>query len=90
METRTDKTMKEKAKELIDRFMNYVEMKDFYGDDKELYNAKQCALICVDESIKDLTDSLEIAKDMHPHAKGLITGSIVSWKGVYKEIENYE
>jgi len=48
-------TPKEKAKELVDNFMHYVEMKDFFGDDKELENAKKCTLICVDEIIKSIS-----------------------------------
>jgi hypothetical protein len=39
----------EKAKELVDKFSKYVSEKDFFGDNRELDNAKQCALIAVDE-----------------------------------------
>ena len=51
-------TPKEKAKELVDRFKNdtviYTWDNNGYEIDKEtsLQNAKNCALICVDEKIK--------------------------------------
>ena len=38
-------TVKEKAKELVDRFLNEI---DVFG----LRRAKKCALICVDEILK--------------------------------------
>lgn len=49
--------------------------------------AKQCALIAVDEIIKDLKESLKVAEDLHLHARGLIIGSFVDWQEVKKEIE---
>ena len=50
--------MKQKAKELVDRFKPHAHFwvhdlgrqKDY--DEEQLENAKQCALICVDEKIK--------------------------------------
>ena len=39
-------TPKEKAKELVDRFLNEQ------NDTEEISQAKQCALICVDEVIE--------------------------------------
>ena len=45
-------TAKEEAKELIDRFMpfsDYNECDVFTQRENQLKNAKQCALICVDE-----------------------------------------
>jgi hypothetical protein len=42
-------TPKEKAKELVDKFRLHVLEKDFFGDNVEHDNAKQCALIAVDE-----------------------------------------
>jgi hypothetical protein len=50
-------TSKEKAKELVDRYKSYIQMADKYGDllsSQEIYFAKQCALIAVDETIKAL------------------------------------
>ena len=49
--------------------------------------AKQCALIAVDEIIKDLKESLKVAEDLHLHARGLIMGSFVDWQEVKTEIE---
>ncbi len=42
---------KEKAKELIDKFLNFVREKDFFGDSEEIKNAKQCALIAEEFAI---------------------------------------
>ena len=45
-------TPKEKAKELVDRFSNYVDYTecDLLNErETMLKNAKQCALICIDE-----------------------------------------
>jgi len=47
-------TPKEKAKELVDKFDNYVETEDFFGDSRVLENSKQCALIAVDEILEAL------------------------------------
>ena len=49
--------------------------------------AKQCALVAVDEIMKDLKESLKVAEDLHPHVRGLIMGSFVDWQEVKKEIE---
>ena len=42
-------TAKEKAKELINSFRDYAHG---YHDENETYNAKKCALICVDREIQ--------------------------------------
>jgi hypothetical protein len=47
-------TPKEKAKELVDKFRLHVLEKDFFGDSVEHDNAKQCALIAVDELINSM------------------------------------
>ena len=39
----------EKAKELVERFVNH--QSDDYPNSDENYHAKQCALICVDEML---------------------------------------
>jgi hypothetical protein len=44
-------TPKEKAKEFVDRFV--IHQNDDYPDSDEDYHAKQCALICVNEIIKE-------------------------------------
>jgi hypothetical protein len=43
-------TPKEKAKELVDSFIE-VNRKERYQDDLGVFEAKQCALICVDEIV---------------------------------------
>ena len=66
-------TPKEKAKELIDKM---------YGDELEYMTegqAKQCALIAVDEILGDIDDSI-----LHPQNKEAID----YWQEVKKEIEN--
>lgn len=47
-------TPKEKAKELFEQFNYHVEKKNFFGDDVEQRNTKQCALIAVNETINAL------------------------------------
>ena len=42
--------MKQKAKELVDKFIHHAE--SFHDN----HHAKQCALICVDEIIKQLIE----------------------------------
>ena len=66
-------TAKEKAKELIDKYN--VDLRPFseYGH-WDIYHAKQCALICVDELINEST----------------VTGNFIKkpyWEQVKKEIE---
>jgi len=65
----------EKANELIKKF-------SISGNGKE--NAK----ICVQEILNDLKESFEVAKDLHPHAEGLIAGSLAFWVIVKEELEN--
>ncbi len=82
-------TPREKALQLIDAFDEYAESRisdNGRGFDKK-YCSKQCALIAVDEIIKDLKESLKVAEDLHLHARGLIIGSFVGWQEVKKEIE---
>ena len=74
-------TPKEKAEELVEKY--YWTFGDGYLGEQHI----QCALIAVDEIINDLKESLEIAEGLHPHAKGLISGSLVAWQKVKKEIE---
>ena len=73
-------TPKEKAFELVVLFQDKVN-----GIRKEL--AKKQALKAVDVILNDLKESLEIAEGLHPHAKGLISGSLVAWQKVKIEIE---
>ena len=75
------KTPKEEAKELVDGFKKYVESDWLNSDfleqktisDTILFNAKQCALICVDkinnalQNIPDLQVSGNILLDQIKH-----------------------
>ncbi len=66
-----------KAKELVDKFENYVQDKDFFGDNSIKQNSKQCALIAVDEIIKSY------------ESKNLIYPKEVNyWQEVKNEINN--
>jgi hypothetical protein len=76
-------TPQKKAIELVERMAIY-----HWVDGVCKYEeAKQCALIAVDEIIKDLKESLKVAEDLHLHARGLIMGSFVDWQEVKTEIE---
>lgn len=44
--------------------------------------SKKNAMICMDEILDDLKTSFSIAQDLHPHAEGLISGSISFWTEV--------
>jgi hypothetical protein len=83
---------KEKALELIGNmgFSTGISMDAETGEFRSMYRnqyAKECALVAVDEILNDLKESLEIAEGLHPHAKGLISGSLVAWQKVKIEIE---
>ena len=78
-------TPKEKAEELIRKYYRWGLHKD--GQSLSWLESKECALIAVDEIIKDLKESLKVAEDLHLHARGLIIGSFVDWQEVKQEIE---
>ena len=76
---------KEKAKELIERFIFFASNEGttedgfIYSDEMQMFNAKQCALVAVDYLIED--------------EKSYNNGRFYpsdSWQQVKKEIENYE
>ena len=72
-------TKKEKANELVYRFYDYINFSECYQGSKA--SAKQSALICVDEILKDLnSNSEEWIKEFN----GQI--GINYWQGVAKEI----
>jgi len=53
-------TPKEKAKELVDRFYTNIPLDNFKGTYSTFRNhAKQCALICVENEKKAVTDEIE-------------------------------
>jgi hypothetical protein len=58
---------KEKAKEIVERFINIIPCNDNELSEDEMYkeqlhSAKQCALICVDEILRN-----EVNTTMHPN-----------------------
>lgn len=75
-------TPKEKAKQLVKKFepyMPFIDQIDYsINMDKRTRHAKQCALIAVDEIIKQL--------EQYGYYKSLMT----YWDAVKQEIENYE
>jgi len=69
-----------KARELVIKFQ-------FQNPPLMFDVAKNCALISITNSLEDLNESLEIAKELHPHAEGLIAGSIVNYKHILEIIK---
>ena len=69
-------TPKEKARELVDKFMSYADS-NHYGS---IASAKQCALIAVDEIIN--------ANPNYPEFKENEGTPIRYWEVVKQEIEN--
>lgn len=76
-------TQKEKARELVDKFISYSYFSD--GNNsmnrsyQQEYNAKQCALISVDEILNDYLNST-YPKDL----------SIKYWNEIKEEIQKLE
>tara|TARA_R110000824_G_scaffold182_3_gene837 strand:+ start:13404 stop:13613 length:210 start_codon:yes stop_codon:yes gene_type:complete len=68
-------TAKEKAKDLVDRFLNEQ------NDTEEISQAKQCALICVDEILKNQPYDIYTIDQCNNLTK--------YWKEVKQEIEKY-
>ena len=59
-------TPKEKAMELVDKYRTYIRKADSYNyllSDDEIYLAKQCALIAVDEILNTLNGMKLIFSD---------------------------
>lgn len=69
-------TPKEKAEELIDKFRSNII--SFLSDNMKDQNAKQCALIAVDEIFFALKYNLD----------GATSGSVKYWQEVKQEIKN--
>ena len=90
-------TPQEKAKYLVDKFYQTTPNEAWINEPlgiseeyKAWKQAKQCALIAVDEILEDNRTSLKLADDenLHPHARGLILGSLAIWLEVKQELEN--
>ena len=81
-------TPKEKAEELVVKFQQSRDAED-YNDVRDIHAAITCALIAVNEILEDNRTSLKLADDenLHPHARGLILGSLAIWLEVKQEIE---
>jgi hypothetical protein len=80
-------TPKEKAKELVERFREYshtefISYRGGYQLDTQIQNAKQCALIAVDEILISLRD-----KDLYCAGENNINDFIKHWQVVKTEIE---
>lgn len=81
-------TAKEKADELVEKFMTYAHCPFIDNGnglvakiDVEAHNAKQCALIAVDEMVNEF--------DVHPSIETkYIYLSLKFWQEVKKEIES--
>jgi hypothetical protein len=81
--------VKEEAKKLIDKFRKHVDC-DLSGEDgfeyskdAETYNAKQCALIVVDEIIK----ALMYPPQLNEYRQVIHIKVLQYWKELKKEIE---
>ena len=63
-------TPKEKAKQLIQKF-ELIDREQRYQDELNLFEAKQCALICVDEMLKmdlklfDIVELQEVKREIN-------------------------
>lgn len=51
------------------------------------FSSKDNAKICVEEILTELKESFEVAKELHPHAEGLIAGSLAIWISVKHELD---
>ena len=81
-------TPKEKAKELVDKFRDYAYSYELVDEleDTEDWNAKQCALICVDEIVKILMNLRGEFMDLKNISYSK-TESLEYWQEVKQEIE---
>ena len=74
---------KEKAKELVEKFKYFSYFSDGVNSMEREFeredNARECALVCIDEIIKTLEDCQEF-KDVNPNLP------IEYWRGVRNEV----
>ena len=66
----TQKTMKEKALEIVNQFANIKSLKDYEGMDYEL--AKECALITIDRNIEIFTELVNRMDDFSNESRQVI------------------
>ena len=88
---RTTMTPKEKAKELVKKFTLFSEGAIYDEETGEISltptdQAKQCALICVDEIMKSNPTVVEINKDFEPPSVYYVSNEKY-WQKVKQEIE---
>lgn len=69
-----------KARELVIKFQ-------FQNPPLMFDVAKNCAIISINNSLEDLKESLEVCKELHPHAEGLIAGSIVNYNQILEIVK---
>ena len=79
-------TPQEKAKELLSSFSNFVAEKDYWGDNIEHRNSKQCAIIAVDEILKS-RPCLPICISTDGGSSEAIIDANNFWQEVKTEIE---
>lgn len=83
-------TPNEKAKELVDKYIFYVES---YSSDQQEDYAKQCALICVEREIelikKIIDESINIHQSLSTHKKlcvDILNPILKEYRELIKEI----
>jgi hypothetical protein len=74
---------KQKAMELAIKFCQSTDVV------KPNFASVKMALKCVEEIKKDLKQNFQICEksELHPHARGLIGGTIIFWNEVENELE---
>jgi len=77
-------TPKQKAKELYDKFFNKIDHFDAHWDIEK--QAKQCALICVDEIIEEY--DLKITVICYDYDRETWEEELEFWQEVKQEITN--
>jgi hypothetical protein len=76
-------TPKDKANELVEKFNNYCSYEWWEGNNGHKENMKQCALIAVDEILKEYAHAENHIEDI----MGKISIYIKYWQEVKQEIE---
>lgn len=94
------KTAKETSIELIDKYRTYIRIADKLDNNlpsEEIYLAKNCVLILIDENVKMLKllldESTEIYQSLNTPKKlcvDLLNPLLIFWNEVKDEIANYE
>lgn len=77
-------SVKEKAKELYNKFNPHALTKNFYGDDIEIQSTKICALLAVEEAYNALYNYLKDTDELQNADR-----EFAYWEEVEKEIHNY-